>query len=221
MVVAPNKFMLRTMWLSLAPMNVLMKYTKSPVSSMLITWREEDLTCPVSCSRTQLPDASVSGLMTDRLMLMSFNVADVNIVDNCITALVLWAWTSSSPDVPFIASIKYYFVMYNKTVFLNLGVFCCCTADSDDNCLTNTPVLKVCFPLIILYLFVDCCALSLPGVDLPQFSMLRETGYFFHSLSVKQFLLLRGTSVTCLCLSFQCLLVSTICLTQHGMSAIH
>ena len=66
-----------------------------PVSSMLITWREEDLTCPVSCSRTQLPDASVSGLMTERLMLKSFNVADVNIFYNCITALVLWAWTAS------------------------------------------------------------------------------------------------------------------------------
>ena len=68
---------------------------REPVSSMLITWREEDLTCPVSCSRTQLPDASVSGLMTDRPMLMSFNVADVNIVDNCITAMVLWAWAAS------------------------------------------------------------------------------------------------------------------------------
>ncbi len=43
----------------------------------------------MSCSHTQLPDASVSGLMTDRLILKSFNVADVNIVDNCITVLVL------------------------------------------------------------------------------------------------------------------------------------
>ena len=60
-----------------------------PVSSVLITRREEDLTCPVSCSCTQFPDASVSRLMTDRLMLKSFNVADVNIVYNCITALVL------------------------------------------------------------------------------------------------------------------------------------
>ena len=59
------------------------------VSSMLITRREEDLTCPVSCSRTQLPDASVSGLMTDRLILKSLIVADVNIVYSCITALVL------------------------------------------------------------------------------------------------------------------------------------
>ena len=66
-----------------------------PVSLMLITWREEDLTCPVSCSRTQLPDASVSRLMTDRLVLESFNVADVSVVYNCITALVLWAWTAS------------------------------------------------------------------------------------------------------------------------------
>ena len=59
-----------------------------PVSSMLITSREEDLTCPVSCSRIRLPDVSVSRLMTDRLMLKSFNVADVSIVYNCITALV-------------------------------------------------------------------------------------------------------------------------------------
>ena len=41
------------------------------------------------CRHTQLPDASVSGLMIDRLIVKSFNVADVNIVDNCITALVL------------------------------------------------------------------------------------------------------------------------------------
>ena len=60
-----------------------------PVSSMSITWREEVLTCPMSCRHLQLPDASVSGLMTDRLVLKSFNVADVSIVDNCITALVL------------------------------------------------------------------------------------------------------------------------------------
>ena len=43
----------------------------------------------MSCSRTQLPDASVSRLMIDRLMLKSFNDADVSIVDKCITALVL------------------------------------------------------------------------------------------------------------------------------------
>ena len=43
----------------------------------------------MSCSRAQLPDASVSGLMIDGLMLKLFNVADVNIVYNCITALVL------------------------------------------------------------------------------------------------------------------------------------
>ena len=43
----------------------------------------------MSCSLTHLPDASVSRLMTDRLILKSFNVADVIIIDNCITALVL------------------------------------------------------------------------------------------------------------------------------------
>ena len=35
----------------------------------------------MSSSHTQLPDALVSGLMNDRLMLKSFNVADVSIVD--------------------------------------------------------------------------------------------------------------------------------------------
>ncbi len=60
-----------------------------PVSSMSITWREEDLTCPILCRHTQLPDASVSGLMIVRHILKSFNVADVNIVYNCITELVL------------------------------------------------------------------------------------------------------------------------------------
>jgi hypothetical protein len=49
--------------------------------------------------------------------------------------------------------------------------------------------------------------------------MLRETGYFsIHWSSVKQFLFLRGTSVTCLCLSFQCLLVSTSSL--HSMECL-
>ncbi len=43
----------------------------------------------MSCSHTQLPDASVSGLMIVRLILKSFNVADVNIVDNSMIALVL------------------------------------------------------------------------------------------------------------------------------------
>ena len=31
-----------------------------PVNSMLITWCEEDLICPMSCKHLQLPDASVS-----------------------------------------------------------------------------------------------------------------------------------------------------------------
>ena len=66
-----------------------------PVNSLLITWHEEDLTCPMSCRHTQLPDASVSNLMTDKLILKSFNVADVNIFDNCINVMVLWAWTAS------------------------------------------------------------------------------------------------------------------------------
>ena len=74
-------------------------------------------------------------------------------------------------------------------------------------------------PLIVFYLFVDLYALSLHGVDLPQFWMLRETGYFsIHWSSVKQFLLFQGTSVTCLCLSFQCLLVSIIPL--HSMECL-
>ncbi len=42
----------------------------------------------MSSRHSQLPDVSVSGLMTDRLILKPVNVADVNIVDNCITALV-------------------------------------------------------------------------------------------------------------------------------------
>ncbi len=74
--------------------------------------------------------------------------------------------------------------MYSKTVFLNMSVFYCYTANSDDDCLTNTSVLKVCFPLIILYLFMDLYALSLHGIDLPHFEKLRETGSFFHSLKL-------------------------------------
>ena len=80
------------------------------------------MTCPVSCSRTQLPDASVSGLMTDRLMLMSFNVADVNIVDNlhyCTGSLSLDSFLTRCP---FLLLFKNHFVMYSKTVS-NFGVF--------------------------------------------------------------------------------------------------
>jgi len=39
-------------------------------------------------------------------------------------------------------------------------------------------------PLIVFTFFVDLYALSLHGIDLPQFGMLRETGYFFHSLKL-------------------------------------
>jgi len=59
------------------------------VNLMLITRREEVSTCPLSCRHAQRPDASVSRLMIDRIILKSFNVADVTIVNNCITALVL------------------------------------------------------------------------------------------------------------------------------------
>ena len=76
----------------------------------------------MSCSRTQLPDASVSGLMTDRLMLKSFNVAGVSIVYNCITALVLLSLDSFLTRCPFWLLFKNHFVMYSKTVS-NFGVF--------------------------------------------------------------------------------------------------
>ena len=90
------------------------------------------------------------------------------------------------------------------------------------HCLTKHPCPKVCVLSLFFTFFVDLYALSLHGIDLPQFWMLRETGYFSnHWSSVKQFLLLWGTSVTCLYLNFQCLLVSTIFITQHGMSAIY
>ena len=71
----------------------------------------------MSCSRTQLPDASVSGLMTDRLMLKSFNVADVSIVYNCITALVLLSLDSFLTRCPFLLLFKNHFVMHSKPVF--------------------------------------------------------------------------------------------------------
>ena len=76
----------------------------------------------MSCNRTQLPDASVSGLMTDRLVLKSFNVADVSIVYNCITALVLLSLDSFLTRCPFLLLFKNHFVMYSKTVFKS-GVF--------------------------------------------------------------------------------------------------
>ncbi len=60
-----------------------------PVSSMLITLCEEVLTCPMSCRHAQLLDTLVSRLMTDRLILKSFDVAAGNIVEKCITVLVL------------------------------------------------------------------------------------------------------------------------------------
>ena len=75
----------------------------------------------MSCRRTQLPDASVLGLMTDRLMLKSFNVADVSIVYSCITALVLLSLDSFLTRCPFLLLFKNHFVMYSKTVF-NFGV---------------------------------------------------------------------------------------------------
>ena len=87
---------------------------------------------------TQLPYASVSRLVTDRLILKSFNVADVNIVDNCITALILLSLDRFLTRCPFLILAENHFVMDSKTVF-NLGVFCCCTANSDGNCLTKHP----------------------------------------------------------------------------------
>ena len=63
------------------------------------------------CSHAQLPDASVSRLMTDRLMLMSFNVADVNIVDSCITALDFLSLDSSLTRCPFLLLVKNQFVI--------------------------------------------------------------------------------------------------------------
>ena len=75
----------------------------------------------MSCSHTQFPDASVSGLMIERLMLKSFNVADVNIVYNCITALVLLSLDSFLTRCPFLLPFKNHFVMYSKTVS-NFGV---------------------------------------------------------------------------------------------------
>ncbi len=70
------------------------------------------------------------------------------------------------------------FFIYSKTYF-DLGVVFGCTASSDDNCSLNIPVLKVYFPLIILYIFVDFYALSVFGIYLPQIEKLRETGGFF------------------------------------------
>ncbi len=70
----------------------------------------------MSSSRTQLPDASVSRLMTGRLIVKSFNVADVNIVNNCITALVLLSLDSFLTRCPFLLLVKNPFVMYSKTV---------------------------------------------------------------------------------------------------------
>ena len=54
----------------------------------------------------------------------------------------------------FFASVKNHFVMYSKTVF-NLGVFVVVQPTLMTTVEQNTPVLKVCFPLISLYLFVD------------------------------------------------------------------
>ena len=76
----------------------------------------------MSCSCTQLPDASVSGLMTDRLMLKSFNVADVGIVNNCSTH---WFFEPGQlpNQVSLFASFKNQYVMYSKTVFIFGVVF--------------------------------------------------------------------------------------------------
>ena len=72
----------------------------------------------MSCSRTQLPDASLSRLMTDRLMLKSFNIADVNIVYSCITALVILSLDSFLTRCPFWSLVENHFVMYSKTVLI-------------------------------------------------------------------------------------------------------
>ena len=74
------------------------------------------------CRHTQLPDASDSRLMTDRLILTSFNVADVNIVDNFITTLVLLSLDSFLTRCPFLLLFKNHFVMYSKAVSI-FGVF--------------------------------------------------------------------------------------------------
>ena len=90
----------------------------------------------MSCRHTQLSDASVFRLMIVRLILKSFNVADVNIIDNCITALVRLSLDSFLTRSPFLLLAENHFVMYSKTVLI--WVFCCCcTVNSDGDCLTK------------------------------------------------------------------------------------
>ena len=93
--------------------------------------------------------------MTDRLILKSFNVADVNIFDNCITALVFWAWKASLLGVPFCLLLRTV-LLCSVRLFFNFFVFS--FVQQPILMITvqlNTRILKMYFPLIILYLFVD------------------------------------------------------------------
>ena len=65
----------------------------------------------------QHPDASVSRLMIDRLILKSSYVADVVIFDSCITELVFELGQLPN-QVSIFVSIKKHSVMYSKTIFI-------------------------------------------------------------------------------------------------------
>jgi hypothetical protein len=94
-VVASNEFMVRTKWLSLAPIDVLVKHMENLwIQCWLLDVRRSP-PAPCLVDMHSFPDTSVSRLMIYRLILKSFDVADVNIANNCITALVLRAWTAS------------------------------------------------------------------------------------------------------------------------------
>ena len=119
MVVASNEFMMRTKWLSLAPIDVQVKHMANSwiqCRDVRRIWPAPCRVCIHSFQTHQYSDQLLSDLFWSLLMLQSEHYWQLHY---CTGSLSL---DSFHTRCPFLLLVKNHYVMYSKTLFLNLGV---------------------------------------------------------------------------------------------------